>query len=224
MTSQSVLNEFRWYIETPFSDSTCLFRVTENLDQGDDASYVVIPPSNRKDVRADGSFPCGRTGGTDSAMFDIPDEIDCDACVLEWIWRGPNFEVRQCSDITVMSGDDATCLGTCLNGGMCKRCVCVCPPGYTGDNCQYAPGAIIKSFKKIFIIIAAIVLAVVLIVAAFALLSWCADKRIKDGERDQRYHTNKKQTYMEFDPSVPGQPYGVDQPAGHLRAEPRSGY
>ena len=118
-------------------------------------------------------------------MFDIPDEIDCDACVLEWIWSGPNFQVRQCSDITVMSGEDATCLGTCLNGGMCKRGVCVCPSGYTGDNCQYSPGAIIKSFKKIFIIIGAIVLAVVLILVAVALLSWCADKRIKEGERDQ---------------------------------------
>ena len=46
-------------------------------------------------------------------------------------------------------------------------------------------GAIIKSFKKIFIIVGAIILAVVAIITAIALLSWCADKRIKEGERDQ---------------------------------------
>ena len=87
-----------------------------------------------------GFFPCGKTAGAESAFFDIPDEIDCDACVLEWIWTGPNFQVRQCADITVIGGDDIGCLGQCQNGGICQRGECVCPEGYTGSNCEYVPG------------------------------------------------------------------------------------
>ena len=87
-----------------------------------------------------GFFPCGKTAGAESAFFDIPDEIDCDACILEWIWAGPNFQVRQCADITVIGGDDVGCLGQCQNGGICQRGECVCPEGYTGSNCEYVPG------------------------------------------------------------------------------------
>ena len=109
-------------------------------------------PFGKRDVATDGinnesfnlfmvgSFPCGRVAGAEVAFYDIPDDIDCDACILEWIWRGGDKIVRQCADITVTGGDDTNCVGQCQNGGICQRGACVCPSGYTGTFCENAPG------------------------------------------------------------------------------------
>ena len=87
-----------------------------------------------------GYFPCGRTPGVESAFIDIPDQIDGDACVLEWIWKGANFTIRQCADISVVGAADNKCYGMCENGGICQNGECVCPPGYSGTYCETAGG------------------------------------------------------------------------------------
>ncbi len=89
-----------------------------------------------------GSFPCGSNiSAVESRSFKIPNEIHCDRCVLEFVYRTPDgFEIRQCSDMAVAGGDEAQCFGKCLNGGVCKHGKCECKPGYSGEFCENAPG------------------------------------------------------------------------------------
>lgn len=197
VTSQNFGSQFKWYIETPKDDATCQFRITDNLDQNDDSAYVTLIPKNRKDVNADGSFPCGRTTGLESATFNIPSSIDADACVLEWIWRSGDSIIRECADIAVVSENSVSCLGKCENGGICHNGHCVCPKGYSGEYCNSGFGMVTYIFKKILLIIFFILVILVLILLIIMLLYCCAQRKIKNSEKEQIYHTNKK--YAEFD-------------------------
>lgn len=197
VTSQNFGSQFKWYIETASPDATCQFRITDNLDQNKDSAYVNLVPKNRQDVNADGSFPCGRATGTETATFNIPASVDGDGCVLEWIWKSGDITIRQCADIAVVSEESLACLGKCQNGGICQRGQCVCPTGYDGQYCDSGFGMVTYVFKKILLVIFFILVVMVLILLVIMLLYCLAQRKIKKGEQEQIYHTNRK--YIEFD-------------------------
>lgn len=68
--------------------------------------------------------------------FKFPEAIDCDSCILEWIWKTPDFQMRQCADISVLSEQTQECRNICENGGVCHKGTCVCKEGYIGDYCE----------------------------------------------------------------------------------------
>jgi len=59
---------------------------------------------------------------------------------LEWIWKSPKSQVRQCADITVMRTQNSECVAMCQNGGICHSGGCYCPQGYTGEYCEIKKG------------------------------------------------------------------------------------
>jgi len=73
---------------------------------------VPVIPTNAQDIDGDGFFPCGEAG-VHEAIVKFPDTIDCDKCVLEWIFMVEELEVeiRECADITVNLGEKSVCSG-----------------------------------------------------------------------------------------------------------------
>jgi len=86
-----------------------------------------------------GAFPCGRSQTEwESKEFRVPEDLNCDTCVVSlefFTERGP---IYMCSDIEVLGNADIPeCYGQCLNGGICQNGKCVCTYSYSGSNCQF---------------------------------------------------------------------------------------
>jgi hypothetical protein len=124
-------NPISWHVVVP-SAGTCTLRVmfgTEFSEQ-----HVLVPTDNSTD--SFGFFPCGESEGSFSKVFKFPDEVSCDSCTLQWVWKSSLETYYLCSDIEILEDKDAACYGKCKNGGFCNEGLCVCPDGFIGTFCE----------------------------------------------------------------------------------------
>jgi len=124
-----------------------------------------------------GWFDCGSTAGVGKGTFKVPDEIDCDQCILEWIWKSPKSQIRQCADISVMRTQNSECMAMCQNGGICHSGGCYCPQGYMGDFCEIRKGFINNMFKGASWILFYAVLAIMFIIGVAAIILYFKNKK-----------------------------------------------
>jgi len=192
ITTQEYPNRFEWYIHTAIPDSSCQIRISQ-VGSPKEKDFTVLRPSDHGPINADGSFPCGKAGpAVESRQFTFPLNVSCDHCVLEWVWKTPKGNVRQCSDLIITSGAEAKCLGMCQNGGVCSKSHCVCPKGYSGDYCQYQ-SSVGGGFKKFLIGVFICIVIAILVFGAFYLFAKYRVNTAVSNKIYQDYHVNSQQ-------------------------------
>ena len=105
--------------QTPDESGMCILKLAHSIDTTDD--NIVLYPLNVNYFN-DGSFICGEKKGLEDILFQIPEDYDCNKCIVMLNWRGYNKNM--------------TCDGTCQNNGICYNGECVCKTGFYGDYCE----------------------------------------------------------------------------------------
>lgn len=85
----------------------------------------------------DGTFPCSQG----DELFEhtevvIPEDLSCESCTFQFIWRSKDETQYYCADVLVHSENLNNCMNACQNGGMCVNGACLCPDKYEGDYCE----------------------------------------------------------------------------------------
>ena len=128
----SYLN-FIWEVVKPEINGKCTVKISAGLEN--ETLFETLYPTNGI-YDKDGSFDCGRTKGFENKEFKLPDNYECDGCILQWKWKTNYGNIYSCSDIIIDGKQLDACRAQCLNGGSCFNGVCLCPNGFYGEFCE----------------------------------------------------------------------------------------
>ena len=122
-----------WEILVPENSGNCTVKISNGLEDID--SFKLLEPIDEK-LNEDGSFLCGREKGFEHKEFNLPEDYECDGCILQWKWSTSYGDIYSCSDIIINGGTLSKCMGKCLNGGSCFNGECLCVGGFSGEFCE----------------------------------------------------------------------------------------
>ena len=128
----SYLN-FIWEVVKPEINGKCTVKISAGLEN--ETLFETLYPTNGN-FDKDGSFDCGRTKGFENKEFKLPDNYECDGCILQWKWKTNYGNIYSCSDIIIDGKQLDACRAQCLNGGSCFNGICLCPNGFSGEFCE----------------------------------------------------------------------------------------
>ena len=128
----SYLN-FIWEVVKPEINGKCTVKISAGLEN--ETLFETLYPTNGN-FDKDGAFECGRTKGFEHKEFKLPENYECDGCILQWKWKTNYGDIYSCSDIIIDGKQLDACRAQCLNGGSCFNGVCLCPNGFTGEFCE----------------------------------------------------------------------------------------
>ena len=164
-TKGSIIN-FIWEIQVPEYSGNCTVKISNGLEN--EKSFKLLKPINNE-ISDDGSFICGREKGFENKEFQLPEDYECDGCILQFTWNTPYGNLYSCSDIIINGGKLENCMGKCLNGGSCFNGKCLCLKGFKGDFCEDSE----ESSSKTWLWVLLGILALVAVGAAgFYLYPW----------------------------------------------------
>ena len=148
-TKNSTIN-FIWEIQVPEYSGNCTVKISQGLNE--DKSFKILKPLN-SDQNDDGSFICGREKGFEQKEFQLPEDYECDGCILQFTWNTPYGSIYSCSDIIINGQNLENCMGKCLNGGSCFNGKCLCLKGFSGDFCEDSESSSSKAWLWILLTI-----------------------------------------------------------------------
>ena len=128
----SYLN-FIWEVVKPEINGKCTVKISAGLEN--ETLFETLYPTNGI-FDKDGAFECGRTKGFEHKEFKLPENYECDGCILQWKWKTNYGNIYSCSDIIIDGKKLDACRAQCLNGGSCFNGICLCPNGFTGEFCE----------------------------------------------------------------------------------------
>ena len=124
---------FVWEVVKPEINGTCTVKISAGLEN-ETLFETLYPTSGESNLN--GEFECGRTKGFENREFKLPENYECDGCILQWKWKTNYGNIYSCSDIIIDGKKLDSCRAQCLNGGTCFNGVCLCPNGFRGDFCE----------------------------------------------------------------------------------------
>jgi len=128
----SYLN-FIWEVVKPEINGKCTVKISAGLEN--ETLFETLYPTNGN-FDKDGAFECGRTKGFEHKEFKLPENYECDGCILQWKWKTNYGDIYSCSDIIIDGKQLDACRAQCLNGGSCFNGICLCPNGFSGEFCE----------------------------------------------------------------------------------------
>lgn len=124
---------FVWEVVKPEINGKCTVKISAGLEN-ETLFETLYPSSGSYDIN--GAFDCGRTKGFENKEFKLPENYECDGCILQWKWKTNYGNIYSCSDIIIDGKKLDSCRAQCLNGGTCFNGVCLCPNGFRGEFCE----------------------------------------------------------------------------------------
>ena len=200
LTNKGSHINFVWETVTPAKNGNCTVRISPGMENLE--SFKTLMPTSGTHNK-DGSFSCGAEKGFDSKEFKLPDDYECDGCILQFEWTTPYGNYYSCSDIIINGELMSTCLSKCQNGGTCFNGKCICVKGFSGEFCEDEDGKKIN-WLVILVILLGICLVPLIIYVGQKIYKWCLVKFSKP---------SKSWTHNQRNPSKPpftGQRYYVE--------------
>ena len=124
---------FVWEVVKPEINGTCSVKISAGLEN--ETLFETLHPTSGQS-NLNGEFECGRTKGFENREFKLPENYECDGCILQWKWKTNYGNIYSCSDIIIDGKKLDSCRAQCLNGGTCFNGVCLCPNGFSGEFCE----------------------------------------------------------------------------------------
>lgn len=117
----------KWKVIVPNDKLLCSISVTDGnvfllcLDNNNENFRTLFPLDKSADES--GYFPCGRGADiTEVKVVDIPKDLACEYCILQFSWKLPDSEYHTCSDFVFDDKKSQYCLG---KSEQCSdNCVC----------------------------------------------------------------------------------------------------
>ena len=158
LTNKGTNIHFVWETVVPAKGSNCTVQISKGLEAID--QFVPLYPADNS-ADKNGSFPCGRTKGFESQEFILPQDYECDQCILQWKWSTSYGDIYSCSDIIINGGNVTQCMAKCQNGGVCFNGKCMCLEGFSGEFCQKTEGKGVNRLLILLIIVALILVGLI---------------------------------------------------------------
>ena len=155
LTNKGSNLHFIWETVIPAKSSNCTVSISKGLEKEEDFS-LLYPTDGSADKN--GVFPCGRSKGFESQEFALPQDYECDQCILQWKWTTSYGDIYSCSDIIINGGNMTACMAKCQNGGACFNGQCMCLDGFSGEFCEKTQG---KGVNWLLILLILIALALI---------------------------------------------------------------
>ena len=133
ITRKGSFINFVWEVVKPEINGKCIVKISPGLEN-ETLFQTLYPTSGSHDIN--GAFDCGRTKGFENKEFKLPENFECDGCILQWKWKTNYGNIYSCSDIIIDGKKLDSCRAQCLNGGTCFNGVCLCPNGFSGEFCE----------------------------------------------------------------------------------------
>lgn len=159
LTNKGTNIHFVWETVVPAKGGNCTVQISKGIE-AIDQFVPLYPADNSADKQ--GSFPCGRTKGFETQEFILPQDYECDQCILQWKWSTSYGDIYSCSDIIINGGNVSQCMAKCQNGGACFNGKCMCLEGFSGEFCQKTKGKGINWLLILLIIVALILVGLII--------------------------------------------------------------
>lgn len=188
LTNPGATLDVVWETVNPEATGICSVFISDGFEN--EKNFSLLYPKDN--FNPDGSFDCGRVKGFESKSFKLPEDLECEECILQWRWSTSQGTYYSCSDIIINGTLTPNCMSKCQHGGICSFGQCHCINGYIGQFCEGKPRIKIP-WLLIFLII--------LLIAIIGLLIWFfCKKRTRAWATDQYQQSNNPFENSEYFP------------------------
>ena len=209
ITSLNSIVKISWLIPKSLLYTSSYFHCSVQIHKANSKKYVALFPKNTNNSSE--TFKCGSPTNKDlsknssyfkeSKLFNIPQNLACKSCVLQWSLETSQGNFYQCSDIWIEPRLNSTdsCPLNCSTGGNCKNGKCVCKSGFSGTNCEnYKPRTIkveienySNTIRAVFIII---LLVLIFFGIAIGVYYWREEQKEIEKEKIHRLEMEKQES------------------------------